>query len=81
LSQPTIAYGGVGPYACRATNTEQFLTGQSLTSSTVLQSALSVLGQEMVAQGPLKTAYRQSLVFSYFYKVLLLFVDYALFHS
>ena len=68
IESARIVYGGVGPHAVRAPNTEAFLAGKSITDQSTLTGALASLSHELVpdaAQG--NVAYRTSLVTALFY--------------
>ena len=69
ISSAAISFGGVEAKPTRAPLTEQQLIGQSITSSSVLSSALSTLSSELpVYSGNNDQGYRESEVTSLFYK-------------
>lgn len=69
IEQPTFAYGNVVDHHIRATKTELALYGKNITSPSTFQTVLSILEQEVVPDPePGRTAYRQSLVSTLFYK-------------
>lgn len=69
LSQPSLIFGGISQHPIHAQKTEQFLTGNTLTNSSTLSQACSILQQELVPDlAPGKVAYRNSAACSFFYK-------------
>ena len=72
LSQPTIVFGGIQKYACRAPQTEQMMVGRNWTDKNLLPQLLTSLQRELVptiTPDGGKVAYRASLILTLFYKV------------
>lgn len=68
---PTLAYGGVQKYPCRAEKVEEFLVGRSWSDPATLKYALALLQTSLVptidpTEG--RVAYRSSLILTLFYK-------------
>ena len=67
--QPTLAFGGIQNHVVRATQTEQYLVGKTLTSQNTLTSACNLLLSELVPNSePGDVQYRSQLPISFFYK-------------
>ncbi|KJE95964.1 XDH protein [Capsaspora owczarzaki ATCC 30864] len=71
---PRLVFGGIGPKAIRASNTEAYLAGKSLRTGGVFATSLSILANELVPDAPPAfptPAYRKSAALGLYYKYVL----------
>jgi xanthine dehydrogenase/oxidase len=73
IATATVVYGGIAKRATRMSATEAFLVGKDITLTSVFQSALQVLQNEIQQKivSDDRTAYRTSVATAFFYKFFL----------